>query len=169
MIWQEEGLQAFLVYLKDLISKRAEEDYTSLVEGGGMPSFHSGCCWLWRCNTHGLPQSARQGRASDPEGDFVLCNAEQPERDYVGTLTNLFKDIAVAVDENEQFIAGTFGPEATIEATLGLQQVLTTCQRPLSPAHPFPSHQCRGNQHMKSEAQQSCMQWPRMRVWTSLP
>lgn len=36
---QEEGLQAFLVYLRDLISRRAEEDYTSLVEGGGIHPF----------------------------------------------------------------------------------------------------------------------------------
>ncbi|KAK9907313.1 hypothetical protein WJX75_001280 [Coccomyxa subellipsoidea] len=79
---QEEGLQAFLSYLRDLISKRAEVDYTSLVEG-----------------------------------------AEEAETDYVGTLTNLFKDVAVAVDENEQFVAGTFGPEAAVEAILGLQQL----------------------------------------------
>ncbi|EIE27386.1 COG4-domain-containing protein [Coccomyxa subellipsoidea C-169] len=77
-----EGLQAFLVYLRDLISRRAEEDYTSLVEGG-----------------------------------------EQAESEYVGTLTNLFKDVAVAVDENEQFVSGTFGPEAAVEAILGLQQL----------------------------------------------
>lgn len=32
---QEEGLQSFLDYLRDLISKRAEEDYSALVEGEG--------------------------------------------------------------------------------------------------------------------------------------
>ncbi len=50
--------------------------------------------------------------------------AEQAESDYVGTLTNLFKDVAVAVDENEHFVSGTFGSEAAVEAILGLQQVL---------------------------------------------
>jgi len=32
---QEEGLQSFLNYLKELISKRAEEDYSALVENSG--------------------------------------------------------------------------------------------------------------------------------------
>ncbi len=30
---QEEGLQSFIAYLRDLILTRAEEDYTALVEG----------------------------------------------------------------------------------------------------------------------------------------
>lgn len=53
-----------------------------------------------------------------------MTGAEEAETDFVGTLTNLFKDVAVAVDENEQFVAGTFGPETAVEAILGLQQVL---------------------------------------------
>ncbi len=58
MDWQEEGLQAFLNYLKDLISKRAEEDYTSLVEGGGTPY-----SLLGRFSTYDLPHIARHGTA----------------------------------------------------------------------------------------------------------
>lgn len=38
---QEEGLQAFLAYLRDLISKRAEEDYSVLVEGEAIHPCHS--------------------------------------------------------------------------------------------------------------------------------
>ena len=33
LVLQEEGLQSFIGYLKDLILKRAEDDYTALVEG----------------------------------------------------------------------------------------------------------------------------------------
>ncbi len=43
--------------------------------------------------------------------------------DYVDRLTNLFKDIAVAVDENEEFVRSTFGQDAVVEAITGLQQV----------------------------------------------
>lgn len=38
-------------------------------------------------------------------------------------LTNLFKDIAVAVEENEEFVRSTFGQEAVVDAVTGLQQV----------------------------------------------
>ena len=34
---QEEGLQSFIAYLKDLVQKRADEDYTALVEGESLP------------------------------------------------------------------------------------------------------------------------------------
>ena len=33
LVLQEEGLQSFIEYLKNLILRRAEEDYTALVEG----------------------------------------------------------------------------------------------------------------------------------------
>ncbi len=91
---------------------------------------------------HILPDMALHLR--DIFKSLRLVHAEQAERDYAGTLTNLFKDIATAVDENEQFIAGTFGPEATVEATLGLQQVLTTCQPSPSPAQPLPVNSAEG-------------------------
>lgn len=52
------------------------------------------------------------------------------EGDYVESLTSLFKDVATAVDENENFVAGIFGPEAAVEAILGLQQVIHTANTP---------------------------------------
>ena len=40
----------------------------------------------------------------------------------MGTLTSLFKDIAVAVEQNEEFVAATFGGAAVLELVTGLQQ-----------------------------------------------
>ncbi|CAL5229024.1 g12271 [Coccomyxa viridis] len=79
---QEEGLESFLEYLRGLISTRAEEDYSALVE-----------------------------------------SAAGTEKDYVNTLTNLFKDIALAIDENEGFVGNAFGPEAVLTLISGLQQL----------------------------------------------
>ena len=42
--------------------------------------------------------------------------------DFVGTVTNLFKDLAVAVEENEEFIQSAFGGNALEEAIAQLQQ-----------------------------------------------
>ena len=54
------------------------------------------------------------------------CPAAGMESDYVNTLTNLFKDIAVAIDENEGFVGDAFGPEAVLTLVSGLQQVCCT-------------------------------------------
>ena len=51
------------------------------------------------------------------------CCAAGAKSDYVNTLTNLFKDIAVAVDENVGFVREAFGPEAVLTLISGLQQV----------------------------------------------
>ena len=50
-------------------------------------------------------------------------HAAGTEKDYVNTLTNLFKDIALAIDENEGFVGDAFGPEAVLTLISGLQQV----------------------------------------------
>ncbi len=50
-------------------------------------------------------------------------HAAGTEKDYVNTLTNLFKDIALAIDENEGFVGNAFGPEAVLTLISGLQQV----------------------------------------------
>ncbi|KAL4441200.1 hypothetical protein ABPG77_011437 [Micractinium sp. CCAP 211/92] len=44
--------------------------------------------------------------------------------DYLGTLTNLFKDVAAAVDEHLELIRDTFGPELGLAA---LQSIHTEC------------------------------------------
>ena len=54
---------------------------------------------------------------------MFCCPAAGTESDYVNTLTNLFKDIAVAIDENEGFVGDAFGPEAVLTLVSGLQQV----------------------------------------------
>ena len=54
---------------------------------------------------------------------MCCCPAAGTESDYVNTLTNLFKDIAVAIDENEGFVGDAFGPEAVLTLISGLQQV----------------------------------------------
>ncbi len=67
----------------------------------------------------------------------------------MGTLSSLFKDIAVAVEENEEFVAASFGPQALLELVAGLQQARRPCPVPIplsgscegAPAqvhHPFP-------------------------------
>mmetsp|Transcript_11124 Transcript_11124/g.40774 ORF Transcript_11124/g.40774 Transcript_11124/m.40774 type:complete len:733 (+) Transcript_11124:60-2258(+) len=42
--------------------------------------------------------------------------------DFVGTVTNLFKDLAVAVEENEEYIQAAFGGNAMYEAIQELQR-----------------------------------------------
>ena len=58
---------------------------------------------------------------------MCCCPAAGTESDYVNTLTNLFKDIAVAIDENEGFVGDAFGPEAVLTLVSGLQQVCCAC------------------------------------------
>ena len=46
----------------------------------------------------------------------TVCNASgTSDGDYVGTLTSLFKDIAAAVEENEEFVAASFGQGALLK------------------------------------------------------
>lgn len=59
-------------------------------------------------------------------GAFLLLAAGK-ESDYVNTLTNLFKDIVLAIDENEGFVGSAFGPEAVLALISGLQQVSERC------------------------------------------
>ena len=47
---------------------------------------------------------------------MCCCPAAGTESDYVNTLTNLFKDIAVAIDENEGFVGDAFGPGGSAHA-----------------------------------------------------
>ena len=37
-------------------------------------------------------------------------------------LANLFKDVATAVESNQEFVASTFGPEAVLEVIMELQE-----------------------------------------------
>ena len=54
----------------------------------------------------------------------TVCNASgTSDGDYVGTLTSLFKDIAAAVEENEEFVAASFGQGALLKFVAGLQEV----------------------------------------------
>ena len=46
----------------------------------------------------------------------------------MGTLTSLFKDIAVAVEQNEEFVAATFGAAAVLDLVTGLQQACLPMQ-----------------------------------------
>lgn len=52
-----------------------------------------------------------------------VLHAAGQESDYVNTLTNLFKDIALAIDENQGFVEEAFGREAVLTLISGLQQV----------------------------------------------
>ncbi|CAK0785054.1 hypothetical protein CVIRNUC_008259 [Coccomyxa viridis] len=63
--------------------------------------------------------------AARAEDDYsaLVEGAASMESDYVNTLTNLFKDIAVAIDENEGFVGDAFGPEAVLTLVSGLQQL----------------------------------------------
>jgi hypothetical protein len=114
---QEEGLQSFLGYLRDLISKRAEEDYSALVEGGGeQPLIVSALLQYFISSCSCMPAILRILRSGS---------------DYVEKLTNVFKDIAVALEENEAFVESTFGKEAVVEAVTSLQQVQAYTHKPL--------------------------------------
>ena len=44
------------------------------------------------------------------------------DSDYISTLTKLFKDIATAVQDNQQWVVDTFGREALLQTVLGLQE-----------------------------------------------
>ena len=41
--------------------------------------------------------------------------------DYVAAITALFRDIAVAVEENEAFLREHFAPAAVLDVVMGLQ------------------------------------------------
>ncbi|KAK9830013.1 hypothetical protein WJX72_009198 [[Myrmecia] bisecta] len=60
-------------------------------------------------------------RAKDDYSHLVETTGGH-EPDFVGTLTDLFKDIAVAVEENEEFLHEAFGADAILDVILGLQQ-----------------------------------------------
>ena len=42
--------------------------------------------------------------------------------DFAATLTELLRDVALALDENEPFLREAFGPQAVLEAAAGLQR-----------------------------------------------
>ncbi|KAK9819498.1 hypothetical protein WJX81_007056 [Elliptochloris bilobata] len=77
----DEGLRWFVDYLRQLVTARAKENYSHLVESAG------------------------SGGA-----------------DFATTLTELLRDVAVALDENEPFLREAFGPQAVLEAASGLQR-----------------------------------------------
>ena len=78
----------------------------------------------WRCYSFDKGQINGMIGALLVCADFQLSYAAGKESDYVNTLTNLFKDIALAIDENEGFVGDAFGPEAVLSLISGLQQVI---------------------------------------------
>lgn len=79
---QEEGLRAYLGYLRRVVGARARDEYTALVEAleeGGAP-------------------------------------------DFVGALMSLFRDVALAVEHNQELLRGLHGEDAVVAAVRELQQ-----------------------------------------------
>ena len=59
---------------------------------------------------------------ADTELLGVSAGHASGDNDYISTLTKLFKDIATAVQDNQQWVVDTFGTEALLQTVLGLQE-----------------------------------------------
>ena len=59
---------------------------------------------------------------SAPEGLWALSAPGSGGADFAATLTELLRDVALALDENEPFLREAFGPQAVLEAAAGLQR-----------------------------------------------
>ncbi|XP_010934198.1 conserved oligomeric Golgi complex subunit 4 [Elaeis guineensis] len=89
---QEEGLQIYVSYLKKVIALRSRLEFEHLTELADQQS----------------------GRASPNPG--------QDQVNFVGCLTNLFKDIVLAVEENDEVLQSLCGEDGIVYAICELQE-----------------------------------------------
>ncbi|KAJ9563327.1 hypothetical protein OSB04_008487 [Centaurea solstitialis] len=80
---EEEGLQAYVSYLKKVISLRSKHEFERLVE---------------------------------------LMEQNQSQVNFVACLTNLFKDIVLAIEENEEILRSLCGEDGIVYAICELQE-----------------------------------------------
>lgn len=67
-------------------------------------------------------QSTLKRIAANPLSVCGLCWAGSGSTDFAATLTDLLRDVALALDENEPFLRDTFGPGAVLAAAAALQR-----------------------------------------------
>ncbi|KAI4328981.1 hypothetical protein L6164_021291 [Bauhinia variegata] len=90
---EEEGLQVFVSYLKKVIGMRSRLEFEQLVE---------------------LMEQINMGGNND--------NINQNQVNFVGCLTNLFKDIVLAIEENNEILRSLCGEDGTVYAICELQE-----------------------------------------------
>lgn len=90
---EEEGLQVYVGYLKRVIGMRSRLEFEQLVE---------------------LMEQAKEGNNN--------INMNQNQINFVGCLTNLFKDIVVAVEENYEILKSLCGEDGIVYAICELQE-----------------------------------------------
>uniref|UniRef100_A0A7N0T4H0 Conserved oligomeric Golgi complex subunit 4 n=1 Tax=Kalanchoe fedtschenkoi TaxID=63787 RepID=A0A7N0T4H0_KALFE len=90
---EEEGLQVYVGYLKKVISMRSRIEFEHVVE-------------------------LMEQQASDSG----LGNYQNEQVNFVGCLTNLFKDIVLAVEENNEILQSLCGEDGIVYAICELQE-----------------------------------------------
>lgn len=90
---EEEGLQVYVAYLKKVIGMRSKMEFEQLVE-------------LMEQNV----------------GNINNANINQNQVNFVGCLTNLFKDIVLAVEENDEILRSLCGEDGIVYAICELQE-----------------------------------------------
>jgi hypothetical protein len=121
-------------YLRQLVTARAKENYSQLVESAGAPARAPGR------GRPARPAARRAAGATRPRAgarrtrllffitppsafNIPLSLAGGGGADFAATLTELLRDVALALDENEPFLREAFGPGAVLAAAGGLQRV----------------------------------------------
>ncbi|KAI8544892.1 hypothetical protein RHMOL_Rhmol07G0000800 [Rhododendron molle] len=94
---EEEGLQVYVTYLKKVIALRSRLEFEQLLEL--------------------MEQQQQQQQSSS-----VAAAANQQQVNFVACLTNLFKDIVLAIEENGQIVRSLCGEEAIVYAICELQE-----------------------------------------------
>ncbi|KAL8144533.1 hypothetical protein V2J09_017565 [Rumex salicifolius] len=94
---EEEGLQVYVNYLKKVIAMRSRMEFEQLVE-------------------------LMEASANNTYTDSGLGGGAGSQLNFVGCLTNLFKDIVLAIEENDEILRSLCGEDGIVYAICELQE-----------------------------------------------